>query len=449
MTAGRRPYRGRRGFLLRQGPQRRREDAEGAGPDLKFGVDAVSAAVDGKGAVHSSTLAREHLQAGRPQAAAAILGRAWEIAGRVEHGQKLGRKLGFPTANITLGDYLLPKLGIYAVRAAVDESDHPAWIDGVASLGYRPTVGGDQIQFEVYLFDYSGDLYGRHLRVALLEFLRPELKFPGLDELKAQIAADCDQARAVPGRSTRGRSRVRSGRGQFVHVRIEGLSYVDYKSDRLPAQDRLPDARRPAEARAGDPEALAGDEPVPGSCGAQSKGRPKFVLHDGPPYANGNIHIGHALNKILKDVVNRSQQMLGKDANYVPGWDCHGLPIEWKIEEKYRKAGKDKDAVPIIEFRKQCREFAQQWIDVQREEFKRLGVEGDWDNPYLTMAYAAEAQIVARDRQVPDEWRALSRLQAGDVVGGREDRAGRGRGRVSRPHLGHDLGQVPDRVARR
>ncbi|HEY3146331.1 MAG TPA: class I tRNA ligase family protein, partial [Dongiaceae bacterium] len=127
----------------------------------------------------------------------------------------------------------------------------------------------------------------------------------------------------------------------------------------------------------------------------QSKGRPKFILHDGPPYANGNIHIGHALNKILKDVINRQQQMVGKDANYVPGWDCHGLPIEWMIEEQYRKAGKDKDAVPIAEFRKQCRDFAQKWIDVQREEFKRLGVEGDWDNPYLTMAYEAEAVIVA------------------------------------------------------
>ncbi len=127
----------------------------------------------------------------------------------------------------------------------------------------------------------------------------------------------------------------------------------------------------------------------------QSKGKPKFILHDGPPYANGNIHIGHALNKILKDVINRQQQMLGKDANYVPGWDCHGLPIEWKIEEEYRKAGKDKDAVPINEFRKQCRDFAQKWIDVQRVEFKRLGVEGDWDNPYLTMAYEAEAVIAA------------------------------------------------------
>ena len=126
-----------------------------------------------------------------------------------------------------------------------------------------------------------------------------------------------------------------------------------------------------------------------------SKGREKFILHDGPPYANGNIHIGHALNKILKDVINRSQQMTGKDAFYIPGWDCHGLPIEWMIEEKYRKAGKNKDEVPIIDFRKECREFAAHWINVQREEFKRLGVEGDWDNPYTTMKNASEAQIAA------------------------------------------------------
>jgi len=106
----------------------------------------------------------------------------------------------------------------------------------------------------------------------------------------------------------------------------------------------------------------------------QSKGREKFILHDGPPYANGHLHIGHALNKILKDVVTRSQQMLGKDSNYVPGWDCHGLPIEWQVEQKYRKAGKDKDTVPVAQFRKECREFATQWIDVQRDGFKRLGV---------------------------------------------------------------------------
>jgi isoleucyl-tRNA synthetase len=123
------------------------------------------------------------------------------------------------------------------------------------------------------------------------------------------------------------------------------------------------------------------------------KGRKKFVLHDGPPYANGNLHIGHALNKVLKDTVVRSQQMMGHDANYVPGWDCHGLPIEWKVEEQYRAKGKSKDGVPINEFRRECREFAAKWIGVQKAEFQRLGVEGDWDNYYATMAYEAEAVI--------------------------------------------------------
>src|ERR1700743_1641657 len=129
-----------------------------------------------------------------------------------------------------------------------------------------------------------------------------------------------------------------------------------------------------------------------------AKDRPKFVLHDGPPYANGNIHIGHALNKILKDVVPRSQKMLGFDSNYVPGWDCHGLPIEWKIEEdNYRSKGKAKpdfsDAAALVAFRKECRQFAQHWIDVQRKEFQRLGVIGDWAHPYTTMSFPAEAQI--------------------------------------------------------
>ncbi len=126
----------------------------------------------------------------------------------------------------------------------------------------------------------------------------------------------------------------------------------------------------------------------------QSKGRPLFVLHDGPPYANGDIHIGTALNKILKDFVVRSRQMLGHDAPYVPGWDCHGLPIEWKIEEEYRAKGKSKDEVPINELRGECRAFAKRWIDIQREQFRRLGCMGEWMHPYTTMAYAAEAQIV-------------------------------------------------------
>ncbi|MGY9055799.1 MAG: isoleucine--tRNA ligase [Alphaproteobacteria bacterium] len=124
-----------------------------------------------------------------------------------------------------------------------------------------------------------------------------------------------------------------------------------------------------------------------------SKGREQFVLHDGPPYANGNLHIGHALNKILKDVINRSQQMLGKDAHYIPGWDCHGLPIEWKVEEEYRAKGLNKDEVDLVEFRRQCREFADEWINTQLQEFKRLGVIGDWENYYTTMSFDAEATI--------------------------------------------------------
>ena len=125
-----------------------------------------------------------------------------------------------------------------------------------------------------------------------------------------------------------------------------------------------------------------------------SKGKEKFVLHDGPPYANGNIHMGTALNKILKDLVVKFHQMSGKDSVYVPGWDCHGLPIEWKIEEQYKKNKKDKNEVPINEFRKECRDFATKWIGVHKEQFKRLGVIGDWENYYSTMSFDAEAQIV-------------------------------------------------------
>jgi isoleucyl-tRNA synthetase len=125
------------------------------------------------------------------------------------------------------------------------------------------------------------------------------------------------------------------------------------------------------------------------------RGREKFILHDGPPYANGDMHIGHALNHILKDMVVRTQTLLGKDAPYVPGWDCHGLPIEWKVEEEYRKKKLNKDEVPVKEFRAECRAYARKWVDVQREQLKRLGIEGDWDNPYLTMDFQAEATIVA------------------------------------------------------
>ncbi len=131
---------------------------------------------------------------------------------------------------------------------------------------------------------------------------------------------------------------------------------------------------------------------------AEDGSRTPFTLHDGPPYANGHLHIGHALNKTIKDMIVRSHQMMGHDARYVPGWDCHGLPIEWKIEEQYRKKGKNKDEVPVIDFRQECRKFAEGWVDIQRDEFKRLGITGNWDNPYLTMAFHAE-RVIAEEFQ--------------------------------------------------
>ena len=131
-----------------------------------------------------------------------------------------------------------------------------------------------------------------------------------------------------------------------------------------------------------------------GRLRAQRAGRERFILHDGPPYANGDIHMGHAMNKVLKDIIVRSQSLLGKDAPYVPGWDCHGLPIEWKIEEEYRKKKLNKDEVPAQEFRAQCRAYADKWVGVQRDQFKRLGIMGDWEDPYLTMKFDAEATIV-------------------------------------------------------
>jgi isoleucyl-tRNA synthetase len=124
-------------------------------------------------------------------------------------------------------------------------------------------------------------------------------------------------------------------------------------------------------------------------------GRPKFIFHDGPPYANGDMHIGHALNHILKDAVVRTQTLLGKDAPYIPGWDCHGLPIEWKVEEAYRAKKQNKDDVPAVEFRAECRAYAQHWVNVQREQLKRLGISANWEKPYLTMDFQAEATIVS------------------------------------------------------
>ncbi|MEA2778576.1 MAG: riboflavin kinase / adenylyltransferase [Rhodospirillaceae bacterium] len=160
-----------------------------------FAVTSVSAASDATGIVYSSTKVRERLGAGDPLGAALLLGRPWEIEGRVETGDQRGRQLGFPTANIALGEYLQPALGVYAVKTGIDEGRGTQWHDGVANLGRRPTVGGTRVQLEAHLFDFAGDLYGRHLRVALVDFIRPERKFDGLDALKAQIAGDSREAR--------------------------------------------------------------------------------------------------------------------------------------------------------------------------------------------------------------------------------------------------------------
>ena len=161
-----------------------------------FAVTSVPAAADAEGVVYSSTKVRERLAVGDPLGAARVLGRPWEIEGRVESGDKRGRLLGFPTANVAIGGYLQPALGVYAVKAGIDEGRGTRWLDGVANLGRRPTVGGTRVQLETHLFDFAGDLYGRHLRVALIDFIRPERKFDGLEALKAQIAADSAEARA-------------------------------------------------------------------------------------------------------------------------------------------------------------------------------------------------------------------------------------------------------------
>ena len=162
-----------------------------------LGVTGVGPVADANGQVFSSTRIRVALLGGRPREAAVVLGRPWEIEGRVESGDRRGRTIGFPTANVELGDYLRPAFGVYAVRAGVDMGAATHWRDGVANLGRRPTVGGEVERLETHLFDFNDDLYGRHLRVQLIEFLRPERRFDGLEQLKAQIAQDCRLAKAA------------------------------------------------------------------------------------------------------------------------------------------------------------------------------------------------------------------------------------------------------------
>ncbi len=170
---------------------------EALGRDFGFGVSALAPIAAEDGVIFSSSTIRRCLRDGQPAEAARLLGRPWQIEGRVEQGDERGRALGFPTANLGIDDYLVPALGVYAVRVMIDEAEDGAWQTGVANLGRRPTVDGSRILLEVHLFDFAGDLYGRHLRVQLIDFLRREKKFDGLEGLRAQIAEDCRQARAI------------------------------------------------------------------------------------------------------------------------------------------------------------------------------------------------------------------------------------------------------------
>ena len=184
-------------FRFGQGRTGRPEDLAAFGRDYGFAVTVMPDVIAPDGIGFSSTRVREHLAAGRPAEAARLLGHPWEIVGRVETGKKLGRTIGFPTANLGLGDLLVPARGVYAVSAGLEEASGWVWRDAVANLGVRPTVDGARLAFEVHIFDFSKDIYGRALRVRMLDFIRPERRFDGLDALKAQIAADCETARRL------------------------------------------------------------------------------------------------------------------------------------------------------------------------------------------------------------------------------------------------------------
>jgi len=168
------------------------------GKDFGFGFTAVPKVADEQGIVYSSTRVRDELKAGNPRAAAHVLGRAFELEGRVEHGDARGRQLGFPTANVHLDEFLRPALGVYAIRAGVDDGANTRWVNGVCNVGKRPTFeAGEDVVLEAHLFDFDADLYGKHLRIQLIERLRAEQKFDGLDAIKAQIAMDCEKAREI------------------------------------------------------------------------------------------------------------------------------------------------------------------------------------------------------------------------------------------------------------
>ena len=340
-----------------------------------LGFDAESLpTVEVAGERASSTAVREALAAGDLAHAARLLGRPYSISGRVVHGDKLGRDIGFPTANIQLKHNRPPLKGIFAVEV-YGLNGEP--LPGVASLGKRPTVKARTPCpcWKCICSISSADIYGRRVRVDFLHKLRDEEKYPDLD---------------TPGRADRAATSTTPNNSWPRLDNPDAMpdhAMPDYKNTL-----NLPDTPFPMR---GD---LAKREPGWVKSWQEKKryeairkaaaGPAEFILHDGPPYANGDIHIGHAVNKILKDIIVKAKTLAGFDAPYVPGWDCHGLPIELQVEKTHGKA------IPPAKFRELCRDYAAEQIERQKADFIRLGVLGDWDNPYLTMDFQFEADIM-------------------------------------------------------
>lgn len=347
----------------------------------EYGFDITNTQTFCEGGVRiSSTAVRQALAEDNLPLAESLLGHPFTISGRVVHGDELGRTIGFPTANLPLRRQVSPVKGVYAVEV-MGLGDKP--MPGVANIGTRPTVAGVRQQLEVHLLDVVMDLYGRHIDVILRKKIRNEQRFASLDELKAQIARDELTARDFLGYQNRLNAYT-----SFKYGTENLMS--DYKSTL-----NLPETGFPmrGDLAKREPGMLARwtDDDLYGIIRAAKKGKKTFILHDGPPYANGSIHIGHSVNKILKDIIVKSKGLAGFDSPYVPGWDCHGLPIELKVEQEYGKPG---EKFTAAEFRAKCREYAATQVDGQRKDFIRLGVLGDWSHPYLTMDFKTEANII-------------------------------------------------------
>ncbi len=350
---------------------------------MEYGFDITSTQTFCEGGVRiSSTAVRQALADDNLALAESLLGHPFAISGRVVHGDELGRTIGFPTANVPLRRQVSPVKGVYAVEVlGLGEKPLP----GVANIGTRPTVAGIRQQLEVHLLDVAMDLYGRHIQVVLRKKIRNEQRFASLDELKAQIARDELTAREFFGLT-------KPAYACYVIKPKHGTENLmsDYKSTL-----NLPETGFPmrGDLAKREPGMLARwtDDDLYGIIRAAKKGKKTFILHDGPPYANGSIHIGHSVNKILKDIIVKSKGLSGYDSPYVPGWDCHGLPIELKVEQEYGKPG---EKFTAAEFRAKCREYAATQVDGQRKDFIRLGVLGDWSHPYLTMDFKTEANII-------------------------------------------------------